>query len=385
MKNYPSVYWLLCGIYFFSAAVGGVFGPYWPLYLMSIGFDAKDISRLLAITMSGSFFAPYLWAWIADHTDKPHTLMRLSAALSLCSFVGILLTVSFWWLVLFLGSFIFFWNTILPQIEANTMNHLKGGVGHYGDIRLWGSMGFVIATITFGFVLDNTSISVVPKAIFVLLAVVVLNIFFFSKNETTQSQPPKTQNNMVHLLAQPTVLAFMIAVFMMFISNTPYSVFFSIYLTENGYDLAEIGWLWATGMIAQIIVFFAMSRLLTTFSFKTLLLTAYALTTLRWLLIGFYINHVPLLLFAQILQGANIGIFHTVSIYIIHYIFKGKYQYRGQAIYICLAGMASIVGTLGSGHLWERFPPSVSFSAAALVTAVALVVTWRYMGEIQNQ
>lgn len=375
---------MLCAVYFFSSAVGGVFGPYWSLYLKSIGFEVGDISKLWAISLGGSFFAPYLWAWLADCTGRSFVSMRVAAAMSLCLFSGILMTQSFWWLALFLGGFIFSWNGILPQIEANTMNHLEERQGHYGNVRLWSPMGFVVATLIFGALLEDISLSTVPLVVFLLLAIVVLIVFFFSENRIVPSQSNKSKNKLFHVLTQPAVLVFMVVVFLMFISCSPYNVFFSIYLEENGFGLEEISWIWVTGMIAQVLVFFVFHRLMSAFSFKILLVVACALTAIRWLLIGFYVDQVLLLLFAQILQGANIGLFHSVSMHIVHHLFKGEYQYRGHATYISLAGIASITGALASGYLWERFPPSVSFSFATLASVVAGVIAWRYMGEIRS-
>jgi len=47
-----------------------------------------------------------------------------------------------------------FWSASLPLVEAITLGHLGDGSEGYGRIRLWGSIGFIVAVIALGYVLD---------------------------------------------------------------------------------------------------------------------------------------------------------------------------------------------------------------------------------------
>jgi PPP family 3-phenylpropionic acid transporter len=45
----------------------------------------------------------------------------------------------------------------MPLAEATTFGHVHGDTGRYARIRLWGSVGFIIAVIGIGYFLDVAS------------------------------------------------------------------------------------------------------------------------------------------------------------------------------------------------------------------------------------
>ena len=65
---------------------------------------------------------------------------------------------SFFWMFAVMSLMSFFWSASLPLIEATTLSHLGENTARYGSIRSWGSLGFVLAVIGIGYVLDATGI-----------------------------------------------------------------------------------------------------------------------------------------------------------------------------------------------------------------------------------
>jgi MFS family permease len=70
-----------------------------------------------------------------------------------------------------------------------------------------------------------------------------------------------------------------------------------------------IGMLWAVGVVAEVLMFMAMSRILARFSLRRVLLASFLLAALRWLLLGSLAEFLWLLLFAQVLHAATFGSF----------------------------------------------------------------------------
>lgn len=177
MSSNSVPYWRLSSFYFFYFASLGVLVPFWGLYLQSLNFNARAIGELMAIIMATKIIAPYLWGWIADHTGKGIIIIRLAAILSLLSFLGVFIDSTYWWLAMVMMVFSFFWNAELPQFEANTMNHLGEDTHKYSVIRLWGSMGFILAVVGLGSFLDSYGMALVPKVVIVLFAGIVICSF----------------------------------------------------------------------------------------------------------------------------------------------------------------------------------------------------------------
>ena len=147
-------YWRLSGFYFFYFATLGVLVPYWSLYLQSVGFAPVDIGNLIAILMFSRIVAPVVWGWIADHREQRMAVVRLASFLTVAAFSGVFFGTSFWWLAAVMLLFSFFWHASLPLLEVFVMQHTAARPGEYGRVRLWGSIGFIVAVLVLGLVID---------------------------------------------------------------------------------------------------------------------------------------------------------------------------------------------------------------------------------------
>jgi PPP family 3-phenylpropionic acid transporter len=104
------------------------------------------------------------------------------------------------------------------------------------------------------------------------------------------------------------------------------------------------------------------------------------LTTLRWLLIGGFVENVSVVIFAQCLHAASFGLYHAVAIELFHRNFKGKLQGRGQALYSAVSfGAGGAIGTLLSGVYWDVYSPQIIFSAAALASFMAMLIAFKFL------
>lgn len=369
-------YWRLSGFYWVYFASLGVVVPYWSLYLNSLGFDAKSIGSLMAILMATKIVAPYLWSWIADHTGHCMKIIRIASICSAIAFLGVFLDSSFWWLVVVMLLFSFFWNATLPQFEANTMNHLGEHTHKYSVVRLWGSLGFVVAVIIIGSLLDDFGYQLVPVSVFILYILIIF--FSFLVNDAPCKPSHIGQGSILKILKQPHVVALLLICFLMQMSHGPYYTFYSIYLKQNNYSGAALGWLWALGVIAEIVLFMFMHKIMPKYGPRVLLIVALALTTLRWLLTGAYVENIFTVIFAQCLHAASFGLYHAVTIELFHRNFKGKLQGRGQALYSAISfGAGGAVGTLLSGAYWDVYSPQVIFTAAAMTSFLALLIAFK--------
>jgi PPP family 3-phenylpropionic acid transporter len=370
-------YWRLSSFYFFYFASLGALIPYWSLYLKSLDYNAQSIGALMAIIPATKIFAPYLWGWVADHTRHPIMIIRLANLLAIVVFSGVFVSSGFLWLALVLFMFSFFWNSSLPLFEAMTLNHLGDNQHKYSVVRLWGSLGFIMMVVLLGEYYDVTSIDRAPVVIVILLAGILLVSLIVPERLSEQHEE---QMPITHVIRQPVVLAFLLVCFLMLVSHGPYYTFYSIFLENHGYSRGMIGLLWAIGVMAEVIVFLMMHRLLLTIDLRKLLFVSFMLTAVRWVLIGFFVENLSVLFFAQLFHAFSFGVFHAVSISLVHRFFTGSHQGRGQALYASLSfGAGGAVGSLLSGVLWDKIDHAWLFTLAAVVASSALLVVWRFM------
>jgi PPP family 3-phenylpropionic acid transporter len=373
-------YWRLSGFYFLFFVTVGIFLPYWSLYLKSIGMNAEQIGILSAIVVFTKIFVTYLWGWIVDHTGRRIRVIRIASICSAVSFSVALYVQSFWGLAIVLFIFSLFWSASLPQIEAATLAHLGEKTHIYTNIRVWGSVGFIITVWLLGMVFEFIDISNVPWLMLLSMIIVWLMSLLIPEQAVVHHEDGSP--GIRSILFRPQVLAFFAVCFLMLAGHGPYYTFYSIYLEEHGYSSTFIGQMWSLGVIAEVILFMLMQHLSRFASLRNLLLASLIFAVIRWLLIGYFVESLVLLVVAQIFHAATFGIYHAVAILYVHRFFRGRLQGRGQALYSSVgfgAGMA--FGSLASGYAWERFGALFSFQAAAAVSMLAFILVWIWIRE----
>ena len=373
MQSLP--YWRLSGFYFFHFAFIGAFAPYWSLYLKSLSFNALQIGVLMSLLHVTRIFAPTAWGYLADHTGKRMLIVQLAVVTGLVSYCGVFFGESFLWMFAVMMLMSFFWSASLPLIEATTLSHLGKSTARYGSIRSWGSLGFVLAVIGIGYLLDATEIALLLWVVLGFKLGIV--IFSWRIPEAEIASHSTDALSVQQIFKQPGVLAFFSACLLMAFAHGPYYTFYSIYLVDYGYSKGAIGWLWAIGVICEIGVFFLMSRVMHRFSLKQILAFSFTCAVARFLMIGWGVEWPTVMLLAQILHAATYGAHHVAAMMAVHYFFRGRHQAKGQAFYTSFTfGVGGTLGSVFSGYAWEWLGPGLTFSmsAAAALVGLGLIV-----------
>ncbi len=372
-------YWRLSGFYFFYFAALGGFLPYWSLYLEQIGFNAVEIGELSAFMVATKIISPNLWGWIADHTGKSLQIIRLTSFFAAFIFAGFFLKNSYFWVAIFTVGFSFFWNAALPQFEAATLSHLKKEPHRYSNIRVWGSVGFIVAVLGIGRVVDLLTIDFLPKIIIALLTMIWL--VSLTTPEAKKSDKEKGGVGIFKIIRQPEIIAFFVVFMLLQFAHGPYYVFYSIFLKQLNYTSTEIGFLWALGVGAEVLLFIFMKQILAKISLRTILLWSIYVSVCRWLIIGFFGESFVLMVLAQVLHAASFGSSHIVAIHLVHKYFGNQHQGKGQAFYSSLSfGLGGMLGSLGSGYFWDLYGAWFVFSIAAVASFIAYIIAGIWVG-----
>jgi PPP family 3-phenylpropionic acid transporter len=330
----------------------------------------------MALLASSKLISPNLWGWYADRSGRSMRLVRISACLTAVSFSLVFWFSSFVGLALITLLFGFFWNAPLPLFEAVTLAHLSRNSHRYSRVRLWGSVGFIVAVLAVGKALDTfTVIDCLP----ILIVVLFLGMSLASLVVPERSiRTVETDNGSLWaILKQPQVVAFFFACMLIQVAHGPYYVFFSIHLKQNGFDGSQTGQLWALGVLAEIVLFVFLHRLLQRSSLRRILLVSITLGALRWLIIAWYVQDPLLIAFAQLLHAATFGASHVAAIHLVHRYFAGLHHGKGQALYSSLSyGLGGMLGSYFSGALWSDQGPLIVYSAAAGASLLAFFIVW---------
>ena len=376
LMSEPIPYRRLSGFYFFYFALLGSIVPYWPLYLKSLEFDARTIGMLMAIVQGSRIIAPNIWGWAADRSGRRIEIVRFGSGMTALVFLAI-----FWqdsaagiaWVML---GFSFFWNAVLPQFEVIALRHLGAQRARYSLLRLWGSVGFVLAVVVLGWVLDIIGVQGLPWVMAFLMLMIWGNSLLVNA-PASEARDRRRGDSFLRTLRHPQVMAFYGIVFLVQFGHGPYYTFYSLLLESLGYSRGQIGLLWALGVIAEILVFTVMHHLIGRFGIRTLMLASLWLCVLRWLLIAWLPEHLFWMLVAQVLHAATFGCLHVLGISLVQHYFAERSQGQGQALFSSFGfGAGGAGGALVAGLLWDTQGSAVAFMAAAAASAVAIMLAF---------
>ncbi len=371
-------YWRLSGYYFFYFAFIGAFSPYFGLYLQSLSFSAWDIGLLMSQMQLMRLFGPNVWGWVVDRFGHRLAVIRLAGAVGLAGFLA------FFWLdklpgmLLAMAVLAFFWSAALPLVEALTFDHLHEEPGRYSKLRVWGSIGFIVAVMATGAVLDL----VPPIGVLWVCALILSGILAFA---TVLPEAPHIKHHesapaIGEILKAGPVRGFLVACFAMSVAHGAYYVFYSIHLADHGYSKTSVGLLWSLGVLAEIVVFMAMPKLSRRFSLRHIMLFCFATAALRFVLIGWGVESLTVMVFAQLLHAFTFGAYHASAIAAVSQWFPGKAQARGQALYSSLTfGAGGLLGALISGRTWDAWGAGWTFSLGAAFALPGLYCIWRWL------
>ncbi len=376
--SYESAYKRLSFHYLLYFGVLGTLIPYLGLYLQSLSFTPIEIGQLLAVMMFTKVIAPNIWGWLADHSGRSIFWVRLATALTAFASIGLVLFDSYWALFFTILVFSFFWHASLPQFESYTLNCLAEEKHRYGEIRLWGSIGFIVAVVAIGWQVEHYGVAYLPHDLLLLLIVVWASSYLVKDIKKTHEEG--SDGHFLEVLKRPEVFSLLLVSFLVQLSHGVYYAFYTIQLSDLGYSKTTISLLWALGVLAEIAVFFWMSRIFRAYPVRFLILLAIGLTFVRWLMIGYLADSLFWMLLAQLLHAASFGLFHAAAIYLIDQFFTGKNHGRGQAIFAASShGLGGALGMLFAGYAWSAGDASLAYGLSAIMVLIAYLVAWKWV------
>ena len=358
--------------FFYFAAIG-LFNPYAPLWFQSLGFSTVLIGGIAALQSWTRVFAPYAWSWSGDHSGRRTELIRIAAFGSLLAALGLMgvkaaLPVAVVTMLMFLAN-----SGVVPLYEALLSQQLSTAQGidpaRYGRVRMWGSVGFIVAVTSFGALLEWAGIAIFPAF------VACMNLALLGAALCL----PATQAAAVHdeaaqpvlppvfpVLRRPEVAWFFASTFFTVLAHTSLYAFFSLYLVSLGYDKWAVGALWAVSVVVEIVFFWFQGRWFPRLSANRWLEVVAAVTTLRFAATAAGSVFAPVLLLAQLTHAITFAAHHAACIALVHRLFPGRLRGRGQALYTMLGyGISGVLGGLGGGWLISVLGFQAVFWAAA--------------------
>jgi len=295
-----------------------------------VGFEPYKIGIIFAMMPIARFLVPFIYL------KKPLTKKDYISALFLSSFASFLLLSNNFYLILF--SFFIIgasFAVVFPYIEAIAIEKLQE---KYGLSRVFGSIGFMLFGIVFSYINGNLI------WLFIILMILTnLTAFTFLENKTI-----KKNYKPINLLKE---WKFWAGVVLIQISFGGFYNFFTIYNLQHGISKEYIGWLWAIGVTAEILVFIIGHKFLKKLKPIKWIKISILLTSLRWFMVYMFAGNLFLTALSQIIHAFSFAIFHTSALLYLSQKYENKTL--AQQFYAGIGyGLAAFLGSIVSGWLY---------------------------------
>jgi len=358
----------------------GVQIPFWPSWLQSQGMSGREIGVLVAVGVWARVVANPLFCQRADRRgERRRPMLRLAWA-CVAAFALFAVGGGFWWLLMVSVLFGMLFAPLLALGESLTLLSTSADGERYGRIRLWGSLTFIVAAGGSGHLLVQRS----PELVFwIVLALLLLLALVCRLLPDVRPSDPHSESRgpIARLLTQPTFLVFLFATSMVQSSHAFYYGFGTLNWLGAGHDQGTIGWLWAEGVIAEIVLFAFGAQVLRRFSPIALISLGAAAGVIRWLALAWSAD-IGVLLLVQPLHALTYGATHLGAVCFIARRVQPSMSATAQSLYGGVAnGLAMGGGTVLAGVLYERIGGAGYgvMAAASALGGVGVVVLARLL------
>lgn len=271
----------LAGFYGAVFLVVGLYMPFWPVWLeQARGLSPSQIGLVLGLTTWTTLLSNPVAAHLADRSGRRRpVLIVLAIGATACS-AAYGITDSLWSLMAVAVAVGLFFPPLIPLGENMALLAIRTRNLHYGRIRLWGSVTFIIASWGGGLWLAGRDVEWVFWMLMAAYGLMIIACLMLPDVRVTPSAaraaPIRT------LLTQPSFVVFMITGGLIQGSHAAFYGFATIHWYRAGISEFWIGFLWAEGVVAEILLFTASAWLIRRVGFAGLLMMGAGFGVVRW-------------------------------------------------------------------------------------------------------
>ena len=353
--------------------IGGVHLVFFPAWLTSIGFGATAVGTLMAsMNLLRVVSGPALGV-AADAFAARRLAIVCLMSLAAMSYAGYAAFTSIALVVLFSFTSSGAFSAIGPLLEGITLKAAVQSGFDYGRVRLWGSMAFVAMNFIGGALIAAKGVAIFPWVLIVAgtLALAASFVLPPDREPRHEGQAAVVRTQAWALMRQPLFLLFVATAGIAQACHSFYYAFGTLNWRALGYSADLIGFLWALGVIAEIVLLAFSTRIVARIGPVRMLAIGAGCGLVRWTALAL---SPPLWLLIPV-QCLHAGTFCAAHLGAMHFILRATPHHlvgTAQSVYGAVTiGIFFTVGQYASGLLFAS-GGSLGYLAMTAMSAVAL-------------
>ena len=358
-------------LYCFYYMALGAYMPFINLYYERLGLSGVQIGTLSALPVLITATITFLWAALADAFQLHRVILRTSFLFAAVVVYWLSQAKHFLALIPWVFAYAIVTSPISPLLDSNALEVAKERQHSYGGLRVWGSVGWAVSTWLVGLLIEARGTRWFFYSYIVLITVAFLFSLFQPARKLVQRS--SVFHGLRELFRVEFVL-FLISVFLLTTASGGVNSFFSLYLNRIGAAEGQIGFSWALAAVSELPVMVFSAVMLRRIGAEGLLVMAFLVFILRWLL--YSVIDVPLwALLVQLLHGLSFAAFLVGGVTFVSERTPPGLSATAQAIYSTATfGLASITGSLIGGYLYDNVGMQNFFRIFSLLGLAGLAI-----------
>jgi PPP family 3-phenylpropionic acid transporter len=359
--------------YFLLFLGGGVWMPYFPLYLSHLGYRGWEIGVVFGMQPALRWFSALAWAYAADRWRMRYPLLVTAAFGGALFFIPLLFVRSFAAMALVTGMIAVLHAPLIPMTDSTVMDHLAGLGGDYGRLRLWGSVAFVLGAVASGPIVHSLSPAIVPALLLVPAFPMVLALARLPREQLGHGE----RFHAPWALLTPPLTVFLATAFLTQFSCGAWAGFFAVHCAALGLSDAVPGLTWGLAVSAEVVLLYWGRRILEWIPPARLIVVALLVTAVRWLLTSVVRNE-GLVVGLQLGHAFTFSAFHLAALLLLSRLVPPQSSTSGQTLYGLVAfGIGGSAGVAVAGLLVDRAGTAGLFGCETVVALLGLLPALR--------
>ncbi len=342
--------------------------PFLALYYQNAGYSGSQIGLLTGIAPLITLVGGPFWTGVADSTRRHKTIITAAIAAA----IGLALLVphvnNFYVLFGLVVLFSFFSSPIVSLADSATMFMLGEEKHRYGQIRLWGSVGWGLVALLAGNIIEQFGLDwpFYGYAIGMGGALLVAISLHFPLEKTAAS----FKKGISTLLSSKNWMLFLLMVLLGGIGMATVNSYLFVYMGNLGLNNTLMGLALTISTLSEIPVMFFASRFLKRFNPRDLLLVSLIIIGGRLLLYAVSTQAWQILLI-QLIHGFTFPLIWMAGVSYADKVAPPGLSATAQGMFgSTLMGVGAALGGLLGGLLLQYFNPAGMY----LITGITLLV-----------